>query len=286
MSAAQSSGPVVVIGATGQQGTAAVEGLLERGRAVRALTRNADSPAARTLTERGVEVVAADLDVPGTIQQAFDGAAAAFAMTTFAGADGTEGEVRHGQIIGDAARVAGLPFLVYSSVGGAERHTGIPHFDSKSRVEEYLAGSVPLNIVRPTFFMENLRYMVQREGDTVRLAMPLPAGIPLQMVSVRDIGRTAAALLADADPQAEPIEIAGDELTGEQMATAIGEHLGVAATFVEAPLDVLGDDEDSKTMFSWFTRLPAYRADFARTRTLVPDVENLAAWLQRNPISN
>jgi uncharacterized protein YbjT (DUF2867 family) len=274
-----------VIGATGQQGTAAVEALLERGRPVRALTRNVESHAARALTERGVEVVAADLDMPGSIQQAFDGSVAAFAMTTFAGAKGTEGEVRHGQIIGDAARAAGMPFLVYSSVGGAERHTGIPHFDSKRRVEEYLTGSIPLNIVRPTFFMENLRYMVQRDGDTVRLGMPLPAGIPLQMVSVRDIGRTAAALLDDADPQAEPIEIAGDELTGKQMATVIGEHLGIPTTFVEAPLDVLGDDEDSKTMFSWFARLPAYRADFARTRALVPDVENLAAWLQRNPMS-
>ncbi|CAJ1506132.1 NmrA family NAD(P)-binding protein [[Mycobacterium] kokjensenii] len=284
MSTTAKSGPVAVIGATGQQGAATVDALLERGRTVRALVRNPAGAAARALADRGVEVVAADLDAPSSIEQAFAGVAGAFAMTTFGGAEGTAGEVRHGRIIGDAARAAGLPLLVYSSVGGAERRTGIPHFDSKWQVEEYLRPLVPLNVLRPTFFMENLRYLVRRDGDRVRLALPLPAGIPLQMVAVADIGRTAAALLDAADPTAAPIEIAGDELTGEQMADAIGTALGIPTDYAAAPLDVLGDDEDGRTMFSWFTRLPAYRADFARTARLVPGVENFAAWLQRNPI--
>jgi len=159
------SGPVAVVGATGQQGSATVDALLDRGIPVRGMTRNIESAAARALAGRGVEVVAADLEEPDSMRAAFEGAAAAFAMTTFAGPAGTTGEVAHGKVIGDAARAAQLPFLVYSSVGGAERHSGIPHFESKGRVEEYLTGLVPAAFLRPTFFMENLLSGISRDGD-------------------------------------------------------------------------------------------------------------------------
>jgi uncharacterized protein YbjT (DUF2867 family) len=229
-------------------------------------------------------VVAADLEAPDSVRRAFEGAAAAFAMTTFAGERGTEGEVAHGQIIGEAAHAAQLPFLLYSSVGGAERHSGIPHFESKARVEQLLTGKVPLNILRPTFFMENLTYMIGRDGDEWAVRLPMPGDVPLQMISARDIGRAAAALLAERDPNAAPVEIAGDEVTGERIAELLGQRLGAPARFVELPLEALGSDDDQKTMFDWFTKLPAYRADFERTRELVPDVEGLATWLQRQSL--
>jgi uncharacterized protein YbjT (DUF2867 family) len=79
-----------------------------------------------------------------------------FAMTTFAGPKGTQGEVEHGRHIADAAREVGVAQVVYSSVGGAERATGIPHFESKRRVEEYMtAVGLPTRFVRPTFVMDN-----------------------------------------------------------------------------------------------------------------------------------
>ena len=276
--------PVTVVGATGQQGSATVDALLDRGIPVRALTRNSDSAAARALAQRGVEVVTADLAAPETVRRAFDGAAAAFAMTTFGGPGGTEGEVGQGKVIGEAAQAAGLPFLLFSSVGGAERHSGIPHFESKGRIESLLSDAVPINIVRPTFFMENLLYMTGRDGDEWSVRLPLPGDVPLQMISVRDIGKTAAALLASRDPEAAPVEIAGDELTGEQIAERLGQRLGAPARFVELPLGALGDDDDQKAMFQWFTKLPAYRADFDRTRELVPDVADLVTWLQRQSL--
>ncbi|BBX66538.1 hypothetical protein MSAS_57120 [Mycobacterium saskatchewanense] len=176
-----------------------------------------------------------------------------------------------------------LPFLVYSSVGGAERHTGIPHFESKRRIEEFLEdGEVPVAFVRPTFFMENLSQMIRTDERPVAVSAPLPDGIPLQMVSVRDIGKVAAAMLLRPHSAPQAIEIAGDELTGSQIAERVGAQVGTRATYTEAPLDVLGDDDDQKTMFRWFTQSPSYRADFDATRRLVPDVENLATWLHRN----
>ena len=272
---------IAVVGATGQQGTATVNALLDRQIAVRALTRNVDSGAARALAERGVAVVAADLDAPESIRSAFEGAGAGFAMTSITGPHGTESEISHGEAIGDAARGAQMPFLVYSSVGGADRNTGIPHFESKRRVEEFLMDSVPVNFVRPTFFMENLHGMIARDGDQLLVRMPMPGDVPLQMISVRDIGKAAATLLAQRDPDTAPIEIAGDEVTGERIAELVSHRLGAPAKFVQVPLDVFGPNEDAKSMFRWFATPPSYRADFGRTRELVPDAEDLRRWLAR-----
>ena len=184
-------------------------------------------------------------------------------------------------MIAAAAADTALPFLVYSSVGGVDRGSGVPHFESKHRIEEVLLRAVPMTFVRPTFFMETLRLMIRRDGARVTVAMPLAGDVAVQMISVRDIGRVAAALLLMADPAVAPVEIAGDELTGEQIAGRIAHRLGSPATYVELPLDVLGDDVDLKLMFGWLGRLPAYRADFARTRELAGGVEDLARWLAR-----
>jgi uncharacterized protein YbjT (DUF2867 family) len=275
--------PIVVLGATGQQGSATVAALLDRGLPVRAITRNVDSAAARPLTKRDVAVVAADLDTPESVRVAFEGAAAAFAMTSFTALRGTEGEISHGRAILDAAQGAGLPFLVYSSVGGAERNTGIPHFESKRRIEEFLIGSVPVNVIRPTFFMENLPGTIARDGAELIVRMPLPGDVPLQMISVQDIGKAAATLLTQGKPDTAPVEIAGDEVTGERIAQLLAQRFGAAVTYVQVPLDVLGSNDDVKSMFRWFATPPSSRADFDRTRSLVPDFENLPRWLARQP---
>jgi uncharacterized protein YbjT (DUF2867 family) len=268
-----------VIGATGQQGGAVVDALLKRAVPIRAVTRNPNGDKARSLAQRGVEVVCADLEEVDSVRAAFDGAAAAFAMTTHDGPDGPKREVAHGRVIAAAAADAGLPFLVYSSVGGVERGSGVPHFESKHHIEERLLEAVPVTFVRPTFFMETLRMMIRRDGDRVAVAMPLPGDVAVQMISVRDIGRVAAAVLENGDAAVAPVEIAGDELTGEQIAERVARRLGSPATYVQLPLDVLGDDEDLKVMFGWLARLPAYQADFARTRELVGDVQDLSRWL-------
>jgi len=281
MTESRRDGPITVIGATGQQGGAVIDALLKQRIPIRAVTRNPNGDKARTLAERGAEVVYADLEGVDSMRAAFDGAAAAFAMTTHDGLDGPKREVAHGRVIAAAAADAALPFLVYSSVGGVERGSGVAHFESKHRIEEVLLEAVPVTFVRPTFFMETLRLMIRRDGARVTIAMPLAGDVAIQMISVRDIGRAAATLLLMGDPAVAPVEIAGDELTGEQIAERIAHRLGSTTTYVQLPLDVLGDDEDLKMMFGWLARLPAYQADFARTRELVPDPEDLSQWLER-----
>ncbi|MER6003699.1 NmrA family NAD(P)-binding protein [Nonomuraea angiospora] len=159
--------------------------------------------------------------------------------------------------------------------------TGIPHFESKHRVEQRLSEVVPTKVVRPTFFMENLAPQLADGGSgELVLRLPVAGDVPLQMIAVRDIGAAAARLLTDPDAiDGDGVELAGDELTMTQVADLVASELGRPTRYEGLPIDVLGDDEDMRAMFQWFTIVPAYQADFDVTRHLVPDVRDLAAWV-------
>jgi uncharacterized protein YbjT (DUF2867 family) len=279
--------PIAVVGATGLQGGATARALLGANAPVRALARRTDSDAARALAELGAEIVAADLDDPEGLRAAFTGVDGVFAMTTPGYDRSTDREMTHGHAIADAAAAAGVPHVVYSSVGGAERHTGIPHFDSKGDVEEYLvARGLSTTFVRPVFFMDNFAQFATPaiEDGTLTVRLPLPSGIPLQMITVEDIGAVAAAAVLNPDRVAGgSIEIAGDELTGEQIAEAYQDRYDVPARYEPLPIDVLDGDADQRAMFEWFARPPAYQADLAATRALAPRTKTFEQWLETQP---
>ncbi|HEY3447585.1 MAG TPA: NmrA family NAD(P)-binding protein, partial [Myxococcales bacterium] len=145
---------VLVTGATGKQGGAVAHRLLERGHRVRALTRRLDSPAARALAEEGATLVQGTLDDRASLDRAIGGVDAVFSMTTPFEA-GIEAEICQGKTTADAAKAAGA-FLVFTSVGSADKKTGIPHVESKRAVEEHIARiGARAAILRPVYFMEN-----------------------------------------------------------------------------------------------------------------------------------
>ena len=245
-------GIVAVVGATGQQGGAAAWSLLKAGAQVRALVRDPGKPSAQALASAGAQLAIADLEDPDTIRTAFEGVSRVFLMTTMGSGRGTVGETADGIAVADAAEAASVEHLVYSSVGGAERHTGIPHFESKRRVEEHIETlDLEATFVRPTFFYENLlRQPSTREDGAIVVRLPLADDIPLQMVAVKDIGAVAAAVLLD------PSRVPGGSV------------------------EIAGDD-DLQAMFSWFAQPPSYQADRVLTAELDPQVENLEQWLAR-----
>jgi uncharacterized protein YbjT (DUF2867 family) len=268
-------------------GRATARALLDARTAVRALVRRTDSDAACALAELGADLLTADLDNPESLRAAFTGLDGVFAMTTPGADRRTDREVTHGHAIADAAAAVGVPHLVYSSVGGAERHTGVPHFDSKGDVEEYLvAPGLSTTFVRPVFFMDNFaQFAVPTiEDGTLTVRLPLPPEVPLQMITLEDIGAVAAAALLDPDRVAEgSIEIAGDELTGEQIAEAYQHRYHVPARYEPLPIDVLAGDTDQRAMFEWFAHPPAFQADFAATRALAPLTKTFEQWLATRP---
>ncbi len=273
--------PFAVIGATGQQGGATARALLAAGAGVHAHVRDTGAQAARSLAAEGATLIQADLENPASLRAAFDGVAGVFAVTT--PYPGLEAETQHGLAIADAAKAAGVPLLVYSSVGGANRKTGIPHFESKRRVEEHLESlELPTIIIRPVFFMDNFaRFTGPTEEDGILVVrLPLPAGTPLQMVAVNDIGDVATAAMLD--PSRIPggaVEIAGAEMTGEEIAETYAEVTGKPSRYEALPLSVLDGNDDQRAMFAWLAEPPSYQADFNLTRALAPGVRDFATWL-------
>jgi len=146
---------VLVTGATGKQGGHLVHRLLARGHGARALTREREAPAAAARAQSGVTIVPGDFEDQQSIERAARGVDTVFAMST-PYERGADTETREGINILRAASSAGVTHLVYTSVAGADRASGIPHFDSKFEVEkEIRASGVPFTIVAPVFFMEN-----------------------------------------------------------------------------------------------------------------------------------
>ncbi|MCS7480404.1 NmrA/HSCARG family protein [Umezawaea endophytica] len=281
------SGTIAVFGGTGKQGGSVVDALLTRGTHVRALVRDTESDRARALADRSVELSRIAIDDATSLSTALTGVDAFFFMTTPEGhslAD-VERETRQGTALVDAAVDAGVPHVVFSSVGGAERDSGVPHFDSKYRVEEHLQRSgLRATVVRPVAFMDNFAFMGPSvENGEVVLRMPLPDDIGLQLVAVRDIGLISAAfLLGTAEAPGGAIEIAGDHLTGSRIAAAFGEHAGLPSRYEALPLHVLGDDPDAQAMFRWFAETPAYQADVAAVKAIEPTTWDLPTWLRES----
>ncbi|MFG6444942.1 NmrA/HSCARG family protein [Microbacterium sp. P07] len=275
---------IAVFAATGSQGGAVVDALLSRGAGVRALLRDTGSEKARALAARGVELAKVDIDDAATLSSALDAVDAFWFMTTPPGgiqnAD-TEGETNQGIALADAAAAARVPHVVFSSVGGAERHSGVPHFESKRLVEQHLAAlGVASTVIRPVFFMENFfGFAPTVEEGTLVVRLPFADDVPMQMIAVRDIGTVAASALLEPSVLPAEIEIAGDELTGSGIAAAFAERAGMPARYEALPLAVLDGQDDLQAMFRWFVETPAYQADIEATRRVAPDAATFRSWL-------
>jgi uncharacterized protein YbjT (DUF2867 family) len=266
---------VLVTGATGKQGGHLVRELLARGHSVRAMTRNPESSAAAALAERGVTVVAGDFDDQESLERAVRGADTVFAMSTpFEG--GEKKETREGINIVRAASSVGVKHLVYTSVAGADRATGIPHFDSKFEVEKEVRRSgVPFTIVAPVFFMENFLAEWMAPGiATGSIALALPATRRLQQIALSDIAQFTALVIERREHfLGKRIDIASDELTVATAAAEISEVSGRHIKYTALPIDTLRQfNIDQARMFEWFDRV-GYDADVVGLRSDYPEVD-------------
>ncbi|OWV06769.1 NmrA family protein [Micromonospora wenchangensis] len=281
---AQATGTIAVFGATGQQGGAVVDALLDHRAQVRALVRNPQSDRAQALAARGVELAATRADDPASLAAALATVEGFYFMTPEANSlEEVEAEVRIGKALVDAAVEAGVPHVVFNSVFGADRESGVPHHDSKHRIEEHLRTSgLRASMVRPTAFMENFASVMapSLEHGEIVLRMPLSEDVALKMISIRDIGRVAAALLLDtAQAPGGAVELVGDELTGPRIAAAFGAHAGLPARYEALPLSVLPNELD-QAMFRQFAEAAAHPSDLAVVRSIEPTALDLVEWIR------
>ena len=244
---------ILVTGATGQQGGSLARLLLQKKHKVYALTRNTQSAVAQDLRNKGANVVKGDLDDSDSLKRAVKDVESVFLMgTPFE--DATEGETRRGKLMADIAKENSIEHLVYSSVANADKSTGIPHFESKYKVEQRIKNlGIPHTIIGPTFFMENLLGPGLEQGQ---LALPLSPSTTLQQSALENIAEFSALVLERRKPfLGKRIDIASDEVTGEQAAEILSNVLGNKIRYIPVPLEqVYQANEDMARMYDWYEK--------------------------------
>jgi uncharacterized protein YbjT (DUF2867 family) len=281
-----SSKPILVAGATGRQGRSVVRHLLERQLTVRALVRDPQSNRAKALANQGIEIAQGDMDDLVSLRKAMAGVRGVYSVQDYFTV-GAAREVQEGKNMADAALGAGVEHFVFSSVGGAERKSGIGHFETKWEIENHIRKlGLPATMIRPAGFMENY-FIPQLEKQLLkgRLLNPVRAAKALQTIASDDIGKFVSLAFAEPDRFIGlELEIAGSELNSPQTADVFSRVLGrrVKAYHLPVPLVRLSMGKEWYQMFTWPNN-SGFQADIPALRRDYPGVPltSLEEWLRR-----
>ena len=303
---------IAVVGATGAQGSGLVRAILADpagGFAVRAITRNPGSEKAKALAKLGAEVVAADVDDPASLERAFKGAYGAYCVTFFWDHFSPEKEKTQARAMAQAAQRAGVRHVIWSTLEDTRKWVPlsdnrmptlmgqykVPHFDAKGEADRAFAElGVPTTFLLTSFYWDNLIHfgMGPKPGPDGKLAFVLPMGDKkLPGMAAADIGRCAYGIFKrGAEFIGKTVGIAGEHLTGRQMAEALTRALGqevVHLAMEPADYRALGfpGADDLGNMFQ-FNR--DFSADFRAARSLEfsrslnPGLQTFERWLAAN----
>ena len=273
---------ILVTGVTGRQGGATARALLETGYRVRGLTRNPLSERAQGMAALGVEMVKGDFNDKQSLEAAMQGAKGVFLVTNF-WEHGYQAEVQQGKNVVDVALATGIAHLVFSSVANADDTTGVPHFDSKYEVEEYIESSgIDYTIIRPVSFMENW----ESSKDKVlagKIARPFSLSTRVQLISVRDIGRFAAqAFSKPEDWKGRALDIAGEDISMKELVNLFSVVTGSPVEYVRIPWDEfeLAEGEEMTIMDKWIEEV-GYSANVNLVRSELPGMWSLEDYLEQ-----
>lgn len=292
---------ILVTGATGKQGSAAINALLAVSTpfSILAVTRNPSSPAAQALAAKSplIKLVPGNLDdVPNLFSDALQinnntPIWGVFAVLTSLGPGVTPAsEISQGKALIDGAKKAGVKFFVYSSVerGGDEasweNSTPIPHFQTKLVLEKYLrdnAGEMEWCVLRPVAFMDNLEPGMKTAVFMAALRNWLGKERKLQWVATRDIGVFAAMAFEKKDEwKGRAVGITGDELNMEELALAFRRATGKEAPAAWWGLGSLltAVASELRAMIGWFST-GGYRANVEKRRAEHSGLLTMEQWL-------
>jgi uncharacterized protein YbjT (DUF2867 family) len=303
---------IAVVGATGSQGGGLVRAILSDtsgGFAARALTRDVHSGKAKELAKLGAEVVQADVDDEESLKRAFTGAYGAYCVTFFWAHFSPEKEIAEAAAMARAARHAGVEHVIWSTledtrqwvpVGDSRMPTlmgryKVPHFDAKGEADHLFTElGVPTTFLLTSFYWDNLIGfgMGPRKGPDGRLAITLPMGDKkLPGIVAEDIGRCAYGIFKKGrEFIGKTVGVAGEHLTGAQMAAALTRALGQEVRYNDVPPEVyrgfgFPGAEDLGNMFQFKRDFEqafcgARNLDFARS--LNPSLQTFDGWLAQN----
>lgn len=267
---------ILVIGATGYQGGHVARHLLKKGHTVHAFTRNSSSPAAQELVKLGAVPVLGNLEDSLSIEKALDSVDAVFGMSTpfeINQQANVEQETQEGIRLADAVKKKNT-YMVFSSVSDAPKKTGVPHFDSKYKIEQHIQTiGAEVAILGPVYFMENLlRYQLPLLKEKI-YSLPLPPDRKLAQIALDDLAAFAVLALENKNKfVGKRIDLASDELTGKEAAGALKEATGKSIEYLEVPIaSVRKLSEDSAKMYEWFNNV-GYSVDIPALKKEYPEI--------------
>lgn len=303
---------IAVVGATGAQGGGLVRAILNDKNslfAARALTRDVHSDKARALAAQGAEIVAADLDDLESLKRAFAGAHGVYCVTFFWAHFSPEKEIAGARAMAQAAKHAGVQHVIWSTFEDTRKWVPlsdnrmptlmgkykVPHFDSKAEANSaFTELGVPTTFLLTSFYWENLIYfgMGPKRGPDGTLAFTLPMGdTKLPGIAAEDIGRCAYGIFQrGSEFIGKTVGVAGEHLTGAQMAASLAKALGQEVHYNSVTPDVYRSfgfpgAEDLGNMFQFkrdFEKDYCDARNLAVARALNPALQTFDQWLAKN----
>ncbi|HEX6851293.1 MAG TPA: NmrA/HSCARG family protein [Candidatus Polarisedimenticolaceae bacterium] len=300
---------LAVTGATGAQGGGLVRSILADpagGFAARAITRNPGSEKALALKALGAEVVAADLDDVSSLKRAFAGAYGAYGVTNFWEHFSAEKEMAQARNLAEAAKSAGVAHFIWSTLEDTRKFVPlsdprmptlhgkykVPHFDGKGEADAYFDPKTTTWLLT-SFYWDNLIHfgMGPKPGADGRLVFGLPMmDRKLPGIAAADIGACAYGIFQRPEWIGRRVGIAGEHLTGAEMAAGLTKALGKEVAYQAIPFDAyrgLGfpGADDLGNMFQFnaeFSDAFCGARDTAFSRSLNPKLRTFAQWLEEN----
>jgi len=303
---------IAVVGATGAQGGSLVRAILadhSGAFAARAITRNADSAAAKALAGAGAEVVVADIDDEAGLARAFRGAWGAYCVTFYWAHMSPEKEIAEVRSMAAAAKAAGLKHVVWSTLEDTRKFIPladdrmptlmgrykVPHFDAKGESDHFFTDAgVPTTFLHTSFYWDNLIHfgMGPKKGPDGKYAFTLPMGDKkMPGIAAEDIGKCALGIFKAGDRYiGGSVGISGENLTGGQMAASLSRALSRDVVYNAVPSAVyrgfgFPGADDLGNMFQFYADFEGpfcASRDPALARSLNPDLQTFDAWLAAN----
>ncbi len=303
---------IAVAGATGAQGGGLVRAIQADAAGpfrARALTRDTSSDKAKELARLGAEVVAADLDDIESLKRAFAGAHGAYCVTFFWAHFSPERELVEASAMAQAAKHAGLRHVIWSTLEDTRKWVPIgddrmptlggkykvPHFDAKGEANAYFSREgVPTTLLNTSFYWENFIYFGSgpKRGPDGKLALTFPMDDKkLPGIAAEDIGRCAYGIfMRGPEHIGKTVGIAGEHLTGTQMAAAMSRAVGQEIRYNAVPPDVYRSfgfpgADDLGNMFQFkrdFNDMYCAARSLELSRSLNPALQTFDAWLKAN----
>ncbi len=231
-----------VLGASGHTGAVVAKRLLDHGKQVRVVGREARKLDA--LASRGAEPVIADVTDAAALTKAFAGMEGVYAMTP---PDVTSDNYRAYQdrvseAVATAIEETGVKYVVTLSSVGADKADKTGPVAGLHAMEERFADIAEINVLhlRAGYFMENVLPQAEIIRNFGMMAGPLRADLGLPLISTEDIGMAAAEHLLHFDFNGQTArELLGQrDVSYAEIARIIGTAIGrPALAYIQLPAE-------------------------------------------------